>query len=142
MKKLILLLFIPLTIILNSCANLYSIQDANSNTNGWIEIKVLPSELFKNGEAFFQGQLRDGSTFSIFSEDSIDLDSGYYYNILMKDLGWTYNGEKWQDSSGFALSIKYGALYVHPVKRVAVYIYPQREYSAYKVKITKNNIEY
>ena len=52
----------------------------------------------------------------------------------------TYNAEKWQGSG--ALSVKYGALYVHPKKRVAVYIYPQREYSAYKVKITKNNIEY
>ena len=140
MKKLILLLFIPLTIILNSCAHLYTIQTANSGTNGWIEVEVLPSQLFINGEVFYQAQLVDGSTFSIFSDDTINIDSGYYYNILMQDLGWTYNGEKWQGSG--ALSVKYGALYVHPKKRVAVYIYPQREYSAYKVKITKNNIEY
>ena len=140
MKKLILLLFIPLTIILNSCAHLYTIQNANSGTYGWIEIEVLPSQLFKNGEVFYQDELVDSSTFSIFSDETISIDSGYYYNILMQDLGWKYNGEKWQGSG--ALPIKYGALYVNPKKRVAVYIYPQMEYSAYKVKITKNNIEY
>ena len=136
MKKLILLLFILLTVTLNSCA----IQNANSGTYGWKEIEVLPSELFKYGEAFFKGQLRDGSTFSVFSDETINIDSGYYYNILMQDLGWKYNGEKWQGSG--ALPIKYGALYVNPKKRVAVYIYPQMEYSVYKVKMMKNNIEY
>ena len=86
MNKLILLLFVPLTIILNSCAHLYTIQTANSVTNGWIEIEVLHSQLFRNGEVFYQAQLVDGSTFSIFSDDTISIDSGYYYNILMQDL--------------------------------------------------------
>jgi len=136
MKKLLfLLVFIPIVITLNSCASLSSIKTATADTNSWIEFQMLPSQLLRNGEVFFRRQLSDGSTFSVFSDDTIDIDSGHYYNRLMQDFGWTGYGDKWQDFSGFARNVRYGALYVNPKKRIAVYIYPQRTYAAFKVTI-------
>ena len=137
-KVLLLLLFIPILISLNSCGSMASFNTATVNTNLWIEKGMLPSQLLSNGDVFLEGKLSDGYTYSVFSDDTIDTDSGYYYNSIMQDFGWAYNGNKWQDVSGFARRIKYGALYVNPRKRVAVYIYPERIYSAFKVKISGN----
>ena len=136
MKKLLfLLVFIPIVITLNSCASLSSIKTATADTNSWIEFQMLPSKLLRNGEVFFRRQLSDGSTFSVFSDDTIDTDQYVYYNRLMQDFGWTSNGDKWQDFSGFARRVKYGALYVNPKKRVAVYIYPKGTFASFKVTI-------
>ena len=134
MKKL-LLLFIPIALIINSCGSFATFNGSSPNSVLWIEQEMLPSQIKTNGDVFFTGTFKDGSTFSVFSDDTIDTDSGYYYNSIMQDFGWAYNGINWQDVSGFARSFTYGALYVNPKKRIAVYIYPQRTYSAFKVTI-------
>lgn len=132
MKKYFCVIFIAfLTIGLNSCA-VYT----TASTNWWLEYELPPSMIVKNGEVFFEGKLSDGSTFSVFFDEKITVDERYYYVMLMQDFGWrSKNDETWtaQDSRKYKL----GRIYINPNRRVAVYFYPDRTYSAFKVNINK-----
>jgi len=111
------LLIAFLTIGLNSCA---SFETATINTNKWLAQKIQPSKIIRNGEVFFEGKLSDGSTFSVFQDDKIDIDQYYYYNSLYQDFGWSNNGSNWTGSA-FNRQPKFGQIYINPRKRVAIY---------------------
>lgn len=76
MKKLIvILLLFPFGMSLNSCA---TFQTATATTPEWIEQQIHPSQLFINRNVSFSGKLSDGSTYSLFKDNTADLDNGYY----------------------------------------------------------------
>lgn len=134
MKKLILLLLLILIgTTFSSCA---TFQTATANTPEWIGQQIRPSQLFINGNISFSGKLYDGSTYFVFQDDTIDLDTGYYYNSLMKDWGWSFDGgDKWIATTEFSRRPKLGYIYLNPNKRIAIYIYPTGTYSEFKVSI-------
>ena len=125
------LLIAFLTIVLNSCA---SFGTATANTNKWLAQEIRPSEIIRNGEVFLEGKLSDGSTFSVFQDDNIDIDQYYYYNTLYQDFGWSNNGDKWTGSE-YNRQPKLGNIYINPSRRVAVYFYPKGTFAAFKVRI-------
>jgi len=135
MRYLILLLFIPFGMSLNSCA---TFQTATANTPQWVGQQIRPSQLFINGNVSFSGKLSDGSTYSVFKDDIVDLDSGYYYNQMMTDWGHIYDGgNNWNRPRDRIVlrSPKLGYIYLNPNKRIAVYIYPTGTYAEFKVSI-------
>lgn len=84
MKKYLSIILIAfLTISLTSCATYITM-----NTNKWLEYELPPSRIVKNGEAFLEGDLSDGSIFSVFFDKKIDEDARYYHVILWQDFGW------------------------------------------------------
>lgn len=119
-------------LIFNSCA---SFMTATSNTNKWIAQEIRPSEIKKNGDIFLEGKLSDGSTFSVFMDDTINIDQYYYYNSLMQDFGWRNDGDEWTGSVYSVRNYKKGNIYINPRKRVAVYFYPKGTFDAFKVII-------
>jgi len=133
MKKLILLLsLMVIGITFNSCA---TFQTATATTPQWVGQQIRPSQLFINGNVSFSGKLSDGSTYSVFQDDTVDIDSGYWYNTLMEDWGWISDvGGKWT-TSPYNRKPQKGCIYLHPNKRIAVYFYPQGTYAAFKVSI-------
>jgi len=134
MKKYFCAIFIAfLTIGLNSCAT-YS----TASSNKWLEYELPPSKIIKNGEVFFEGKLSDGSTFSVFADEKIDNDEGYYYVVLMQDFGWrSKDDETWTAPQDSHRKYKLGRIYINPNRRVAIYFYPRGTYSAFKVNINK-----
>ncbi len=125
------LLIAFLTIILNSCA---SFKTATANTNKWLAQEIQPSKIIRNGEVFFEGKLSDGSTFSVFQDDKIDIDQYYYYNSLYQDFGWNNNGDRWTGSA-YNRRPKPGYIYINPRRRVAIYFYPKGTFASFKVRI-------
>jgi hypothetical protein len=128
-----LLLIAFLTIAINSCA---SLETATANTNKWLAQEILPSKIIRNGEIFLTGKLSDGSTYSVFQDDKIDIDEYYYYNSLYQDFGWSNNGYKWTGSA-YNRQPKFGQIYINPRMRIAVYFYPKGTFAAFKVSINK-----
>ena len=133
MKKLLLSLMV-IGITFNSCA---TFQTATATTPQWVGQQIRPSQLFINGNVSFSGKLFDGSTYSVFKDEIVDLDTGYYYNQMMTDWGHSYDGgNNWNSPKGIILRRpKLGYIYVHPNKRIAVYIYPTGTYAEFKVSI-------
>lgn len=130
MKRSVSLLLVFLAISLYSCAT-YKL----ATTNKWLEYELPPSKIVKNGEVFFEGKLFGGSKFSIFYDEKIDNDASFYYTMLMQDFGWSLkNDNAWTAPQG-SRDKKYGHIYVNTNRLVAIYFYPERTYSAFKVKI-------
>lgn len=122
-----------LAFICNSCflgCAVYS----SATTNKWLEFELPPSKIIKNGSAFFEGKLSDGSLFSVFYDNEIDNDGEFYYAMLMQNWGWTRNGDTWSAQQGSRRE-KRGHIYVNPKRGVAVYFYPERHFNAFKVNI-------
>lgn len=117
-------------ILLHSCATTYT----TVSTNRWLEYELPPSKIAKNGSVFFEGNLSDGSKFSVFYDDTIDIDGEHYYAMLMQDLGWRRNGDTWSAPQG-SRRTKRGYIYINPSRRVAVYFYPEKQFNAFKIKI-------
>lgn len=134
MKKYIsTILIVFLTIGLTNCATYPTM-----NTNKWLEYELPPSKILENGEIFFEGKLSDGSKFSVFADKIIDADANYYNAILRQDFGWQRRDSETWTSVQNARKIKVGHIYISPVRRVAVYYYPDGKYhSVFKVNITK-----
>ena len=133
MKKIRTIRFLTIflaSILLHSCATTYT----TVSTKKWLEYELPPSKIVKNGSVFFEGNLSDGSKFSVFYDDTTDNDGEHYYAMLMQDLGWRRNGDTWSAPQG-SRSIKRGYIYVNPSRRVAVYFYPERHFNAFKVAI-------
>lgn len=131
-KYLNIILVAILTISLNNCATYTTI-----NTNKWLEYELPPSRIVKNGEVFFEGKLSDGSSFSVFADEKIDEDARYYHAMLWQDFGWTLKDDKTWSAPQNARERKLGHIYINPSRGAAVYYYPDRNYSAFKVNITK-----
>ena len=131
-KYLNIILMVILTINLTNCATY-----ATMNTNKWLEYELPPSRIVKSGEVFFEGKLSDGSSFSVFSDEKIDDDASYFYVNLMQDFGWRKKDDKTWSAPQGSREYKLGHIYINPSRRVAIYFYPDGNYSAYKVNITK-----
>ena len=133
MKKIRTIKFLTIflaSILLHSCATTYT----TVSTNKWLEYELPPSKIVKNGSVFFEGNLSDGSKFSVLYDDTIDNDGEYYYAILMQDWGWRRNGDTWSAPQG-SRNIKRGHIYFNPSRRLAVYFYPEKHFNAFKVAI-------
>jgi hypothetical protein len=133
MKKYFYFIFIAFLAIGFVSCGIYT----TARTNRWLEYELPPSRIIKNGKVFFEGRLSDGSMFSVFADEKIDDDARYYYVMLQQDFGWIFtNDETWTASQG-AREKKYGHIYINPGRRVAVYFYPDRTFSAFKVNINQ-----
>ena len=136
-----LILFTILATFLNSCDIYNSMLITNSaavtgKTEKWVEYELIPSNITNNGEVFFERDLIDGSTLSVFYDTKVSMNSGFFNNLLWQDLGWYMDGEKWKSSGGKPRP-KASRLYVNPKRRVAVYLNINKEHSSFKVRITK-----
>lgn len=106
-------------------------------TNKWLEYELPPSKIVKNGTIFFEGKLSDGTPFSVFADEKIDDDARFYHVILWQDFGWKLKDDKTWTAPQDARERKLGHIYINPSRRVAVYYYPDRNYSAFKVSFMK-----
>lgn len=89
------------------------------------------------GRFFFEGKLSDGTPFSVFADEKIDDDARFYHAILWQDFGWKLKDDKTWTAPQDARERKLGHIYINPSRRVAVYYYPDRNYSAFKVSFMK-----
>lgn len=126
------ILIVFLAINLTGCA-IY----ATMNSNKWLEYELPPSKIVNNGEVFFEGNLSDGSRFTVFADVIIDNDATFYHVTLWQDFGWKLKDDKTWTAPQDARERKLGHIYINPSRRVAVYYYPDRTYSAFKVNITQ-----
>src|SRR5690606_2139268 len=110
---------------------------ATMNTNKWLEYELPPSKVVLDGEIFFKGKLSDGSNFFVFADEKIFKDDRYYHSMLWQDFGWSLKDDETWTAPQSARDRKLGHIYINPYRRVAVYYYPNRNYSAFKVNITK-----
>ena len=142
MKKL-LLLFIPIALILNSCGPLNLSDYPNPNADRWIERTIPPSQVTTSGAMFYEeGWSSVGSNYTqrgTFSVGGyIEEDGTYWYNQLMQDLGWRTNTEGgWSSVGSNYTQIKRGYLYINLKKRVAVYFYEGSTFNAFRVTINQ-----
>ena len=142
MKKL-LLLFIPIVLMLNSCGPSLYLQDlnqggyANIDADRWIERTIPPSQISTLGDMFFEEKLsKGGSSFSV--GGLIEEDETYWYNTLMQDLGWRTNTEDgWTQTKTTSKRIKRGYLYINLKKRVAVYMHDDDTFNSFRVTINE-----
>jgi hypothetical protein len=132
MKKIELFFIFFLIVSLISCS-VYS----TATTNKWLGYELPPSRIVKNGEIFFEGTLSDGSKFSVFADTKVDADASYYHTMLWQDFGWRLKDDKTWTAPQSARERKLGHIYINPSRRVAVYYWPDRNYSAFKVNISK-----
>ena len=130
-KYLNYILIAILTISFTSCATY-----ATMTSNKWLEYELPPSTIVRNGVVFFEGKLSDGSKFAVFSDTKIDDDARFYHVMLWQDFGWKLKDDKTWSAPPDARERKLGHIYINPSRRVAVYYYPDRTYSAFKVDFT------
>ena len=129
MKRFILFL---LFITLYNCS---SVRVNNwGYVKGWAVKEMPPSQIVKNGDSFFDGKLSDGRIFEVFGDETIDSDGKYYYNALYQDLGWYTKGDSWEADAG-TFRPKRGHLYINIKRGVAIYLFPENNFSAFKVKV-------
>ena len=102
------------------------------NSDKWIPFELRPSQITKNGDAFFEGRLADNSVFEVNYQN--DGNGTFYYNILMQDFGWFRDKDGGWSGYG-ATRAKRGYLYVNPKRKVGIYFYPSKsEFDAFKIK--------
>jgi len=132
MRNLLLLLFIPIAITLNSCSSLGGTTAWSGN---WIEKEIKPSQIVKNGDVFAEYKLSNGRTCSVFADATIDSDARFYHTMLWQDFGWTLKNDKTWTAPSSARERKLGHIYINIKRGAAVYYYPDRNYSAFKVQV-------
>ena len=131
MKKLILLLFIPLAINLNSCGALVETSDTYTDSDRWVGQAIPPSQV----NLSYEGKLPSGRTFSLYGIVDDD-DATFYYNLVWDSFGWDRISEEKFEARGYnSKRPQKGRLYVNLKKRIAVYFYPDKEFRTYKVKV-------
>ncbi len=131
MKKLILLLFIPLAITLNGCSSLGGTTAWSGN---WIEKEMPPSQVVTNGDIFAEYKLSNGKTCSVGGYID-DPDASYYKNLLWQDFGWTLKAEGNWTAPYNARERKLGHLYINVKRGVAIYFYADRKWNVFRVKV-------
>tara|TARA_X000001036_G_C19921145_1_gene497667 strand:+ start:8 stop:412 length:405 start_codon:yes stop_codon:yes gene_type:complete len=127
MKKLILLLFIPLVL---GCGSLDLYKDYGT-VKGWGYKEMPPSQVTTSGATFYTIKLSDKS-YSV-GGLVLDGDAEFYYNSLMQDLGWTRKGDEFEGY--YTTSVKRGRLYFHLERGVAIYFYPVSTFNVFKVTL-------
>ncbi len=137
MNRITFLIIIVTTIIFNSCAS-YTLSTPKKK---WLEFELPPSKITKSGEVFFEGKLSSNSKFVVFFDEKIEKDENYYYTMLMQDFGWnSSSNDKWTAPQG-TRNTKLGHIYINSSRQVAVYFYPQKTYSAFKINIKNESSE-
>ena len=104
-------------------------------SDDWIEYELPPSKIVRNGQPFFGGKLSDYSRFHVYYDSSIDADARFYHAILRQDFGWKLKDDITWTGPSDARDTKLGYIYISPSREAAVYYYPDREYSVFKVGI-------
>ena len=133
MKKVV---FFLVCSFLVSCG---SLKSTNPNTDRWIERTILPSQVTTNG-IFFKEDIRTdvyNTSFESYSVGGyIDEDGTYYYNLLWDSFGWDrISGEQFEERTPNRKRPKKGSLYVNMKKGVAVYLYPDKGFNAFRVTL-------
>ena len=129
MKKLILLLFIPLVSFLG-CGAAGSLQ-GSAMSSAWYPVEMRPSQIKYNGDYFYTKKIKDDEYIAVYYDESLDADGRYYNNKLWESYGWTM-GDK-MTASAYASSPRSSALHISVKRGVAVYLSPDNKYSIYKV---------
>ena len=130
MKKLILLLFIPLVTFMG-CGALNYIPDNYGVVKGWGYKEMPPSQVTTSGATFYTVKL---STKSYSVGGMIgDPDSTFYYEALMQDFGWTRQGDEFEGL--YTTTPKRGHLYFDLKRGVAVYFYPKTSFNVFRVTL-------
>ena len=135
MKKFILLL------VLTSFVSCGALNSANPNADRWIERTILPSQVTSayNTGVIFKEYLKTGN-YESYSVGGVidDPDSTYYYNLLWDSFGWDRISEdQFEERTPNRNRPKKSNLYINIKKGVAVYLYPDKGFNAFRV--TLNN---
>ena len=133
MKKLILLLFIPLVSFLG-CASAFNIQ-STVNSNQWYAVEMRPSQIKYNGDYFYTKKLNDKEYIAVYYDESLEEDNRYYNNKLWESYGWTMGSEN-MTASAYASSPRSSTLHINVKRGVAVYLSPETKFSVYRVMRT------
>ena len=122
---------------ITSCAT-YTSSIANINSDKWIGFELRPSQITKNGDAFFEGRLSDNSVFEVYTDYTVTQDATFYYKRLMQDFGWYENTEGgWSGHPYQVRRTQTGYIYVNPKKLVGIYFYPKGTFDAFKIRFTQ-----
>jgi hypothetical protein len=103
----------------------------------WLEYEVPPSKIDFSGKSFAEVKLSKDTIVSIFYEN-IGSNAEYYYGLLMQDLGWERNEDKWYGHRDKVRKIKRGYIYLNPTRCIAIYFYPEKGYEVFKAKTIDN----
>lgn len=134
MKKLLLLLFIPL---LSGCGAALSIKQT-VNGNGWYPVSMRPSQISLNGDAIYANELNDNEFIEVYFDDSLVIDGAYYYNQLLASYGWTPTGGGKIVASQYSTLPSFSTLHISIKRGVAIYIYPDEGYDIFGLRIVKS----
>ncbi len=113
-----------------SCGSIYMPQDYGME-RGWGFKEIPPSEIYTVG-TIYEGKLSYGKTFTV-GGNIQDPDATYYYNILMKDFGWTREGDKF--TGYYGTTPTRGRLYINLKREVAIYFYPKETFDVFRITI-------
>ena len=133
MRKLLVLLFLPLMI---GCGVTYNLKNT-VNSNSWYPVELRPSQISTNGEVFYVERLNDSEYIDIYFDDELFEDGTYYYNQLFSSYGWTRGGGNIITASQFASRPSHSTLHISIKRGIAIYIYPDQEFQVFKVKLVR-----
>ena len=131
MKKLILLLFIPLLTFM-SCGVASSLQGSATSSN-WYPVNMKPSQVISDGTVFYSQKVDDTEYIEVYYDSDLAVDGTYYYNQLMASYGWSRSGNM-MTASQYASRPRYAALHISIKRGVAIYMYPEAEFRVFKVR--------
>ena len=137
-KTFLLCSWVPtLTLAVIGCATFVT-----ADSDKWIEYELPPSRINYSGLIIMRGQFSDGSNFHVLDDNQISSeDARFYYNILMQDFGWRFDGNAWSAPLS-ARDPRRGAMYINPRRRVAVYFHPGGDggFDVFTVNIERQTI--
>jgi len=118
--------------ILMICTGCTSLSSGNSRR--WIERELPPSRIDLGGSEFMEVKLSGRTTAYVYRDDSIEEDSYFYYNFLMRDFGWRNTGGVWTGSS-YTKTPAEGHIYINADRQIAIYFYPRNGFVVFKVRL-------
>ena len=133
MKKLLLLLFIPL---LSGCGAALSIKQT-VNGNGWYPVSMRPSQISLNGDGFYANELNDNEFIEVYFDDSLVIDGAYYYHQLLASYGWTPTSGGKIVASQYSTLPSRSTLHISVKRGVAIYLYPDEVYDIFGLRRVK-----
>ena len=135
MKKLILLLFIPLLMFLG-CGSASSLL-GSTTSNNWYAVEMRPSQITYSGDVIYRKDLNKNEYIIVYYDDALEDDARYYNNKLWESYGWTI-GDK-MTASAYAGRPCNSCLHISIKRGVAVYKNPKSEFSVFRV-VKKMNV--
>ena len=134
MKKLLLLLFIPL---LSGCGAALSIKQT-VNGNSWYPVSMRPSQISLSGDVFYANELNDNELIEVYFDDSLVIDGAYYYNQLLASYGWTPTTGGEIVASQYSTLPSRSTLHISVKRGVAIYLYPDGFYGIFGLRRVKS----